>query len=160
LLESLRRSGLSVKTLTSGWTVIKEVPISPPPSMVFKALTSPDQLNEWFTNRAKVDLRVGGRYSNNDGDRGRFLEIVPNKRLRFSWDNPSWAPGSIVEILLKRIKNRTVLTLIHSGFEREKERKHYASVQSGWDWALANLKSYVEGRKTIGYEDWLRRVRT
>ena len=149
-----------MKTLTSGWTVIKEISVSPRPPRVFKALTTPGELDKWFTNGARVNLRVGGKYSNKDGDRGRFLEVVPNKRLRFSWDNPNWAPGSIVEVLLKRMQDRTVVTLIHSGFEKEKENRHYASRESGWDWALANLKAHIEDRRTTGYEDWLKKVKT
>src|SRR5215469_10901233 len=131
-----RGNSMSVRTFTSGWTAVKEVSMSPPPSVIFKALTAPKHLNRWFTSGAKVDLRLGGRYSNKDGDKGRFLDIVPNNRLRFSWDNPNWAPGSIVEILLKRIQDRTVVTLIHSGFKKAKEYRHYVSDQSGWDWAL------------------------
>lgn len=146
---------MPVKTLKSGWTVIKEISISSQPSRIFSALTVSNQLDKWFTNGAKVDLRIGGKYSNGDGDRGRFLDIVRNYRLRFSWDNPGWAPGSVVEILLKRIRDRTIVTLIHSGFKKEKEVLHYASKESGWDWALSNLKAYVEGRRTSSYEDWL-----
>ena len=149
---------LLVKTLVSGWTVIKEVPISRSPSRVFNALTTPRHLDKWFASGSKVNLRVGGRYSNREGDKGRFLEIAPGQRLRYTWDNKRWAPGSIVEIILKRIKGETVLTLIHSGFPKEKEARHYASKESGWNWALTNLKAYVEGRTTIEYEDYLRNL--
>lgn len=149
---------MSVKTFVSGWTVIKEVSISRSPSSVFKALTTPRHLDKWFTSGAAVNLRVGGRYSNNDGDKGKFLEIVPGERLRYTWDNTRWAPGSLVEIILKRIKGKTVLTLIHSGIPKETEMRHYASKESGWNWALANLKAHVEGRRTIGYEDYLRKI--
>ncbi len=69
---------------------------------VFEALTSPGHLNKWFTNGAMVDLREGGRYSNGDGDRGRFLEISRNERLRFTWDNVGHALGTIVEIFLSK----------------------------------------------------------
>lgn len=149
---------MSVKTLLSGWTVIKEISISQPPARIFNALTAPRQLDKWFTTGAKVNLRVGGRYSNHEGDKGKFLEIVPGRRLRYTWDNPSWAPRSVVEILLKRIKGKTVLTLIHSGIRKESEVRHYASKESGWNWALSNLKAFVEGRKMIGYEDFLSKL--
>ena len=151
------QSALSVKTMTSGWTVIKEISTTSSPSQIFKALTTAGQLNKWFTTEAQVDPRVGGKYSNRDGDKGKFLEVIPNERIRFTWENPGWAPGSIVEIQLKRLRDKTVLTLIHSGFKKEAEEKHYASNRSGWDWALTNLKAHVEGRRVIGYEDWLKK---
>ena len=131
---------MQVKSLVSGWTTVKEVTIPASPSRVFRSLTSPSELNTRFTEGAKVDLRVGGRYSDLDHDKGKFLEIVPNERLRFTWDNPEHSPGSIVEVLLKRLGGKTVVTLIHSGFRQKAEFDDYASRKSGWNWALTNLK--------------------
>jgi len=148
---------LYVRTLVSGWTVIKEIVVNPAPLRTFNALTRPRQLNVWFTRDAKVNLRVGGSYSNRDGDKGRFLDIVPNERLRFTWDNPSYGTNSIVEILLKRIKGRTVLTLIHSGFKQRKDFEEYASKTSGWNWALENLKSHLEHRRVTDFGEWLKK---
>ncbi len=75
---------MPVRTLVSGWTVVKEVRVSTSPGKVFRALTKPSELDRWFTRGAKVDLRVGGKYSNLDHDRGKFLEIATNERLRFT----------------------------------------------------------------------------
>ncbi len=147
---------MSVKSLSSGWTVIKEITISASPSKVFRSLTKPSQLNVWFTQEAAVDLRVGGRYRNLDHDKGNFLDIVPKERLRFTWDNPEYAAGSIVEIFLKNLGGKTVLTLIHSGFKHKSDFEDYSSQESGWNWALSNLKAHLEGRKIISYEKWLK----
>ena len=149
---------MSVRTLVSGWTVIKEIVVSTTPSRTFSALTKPRELNTWFTRGAKVDLRVGRRYSNRDGDKGRFLDIVPNERLRFTWDNPSYATNSIVEILLKRTRGRTVVTLVHSGFKHRKDFEDYASRKSGWNWALENLKSHLQHRRVIDFGEWLKKT--
>ncbi len=150
---------MSVRTLVSGWTVIKEIIVSPTPSRTFSAITKPSELNAWFTQGAKVNLRVGGRYSNQDGDKGRFLDIVPNERLRFTWDNPSYGANSIVEILLKRVGGRTVVTLVHSGFKQRKDFEEYASEESGWNWALENLKAHLEHGRVIDYGEWLKKNR-
>jgi len=148
---------LPVRSLSSGWTVVKEVAISTTPSRVFRGLTKPSELNAWFTKGAAVDLRVGGSYRNLDHDKGKFLEIVPNERLRFTWDNSDHAPGSIVEILLKGVGGKTVLTLIHSGFKHKRNFDDYSSRESGWNCALWNLKAHLEGRKISSYEDWLKK---
>ncbi len=97
-----------------------------------------------------------GSYSNLDHDKGKFLEIVPNERLRFTWDTSQHAPGTIVEILLKSIGGKTVLTLIHSGFKRKTDFEDYSSRESGWNWALSNLKAHLEDRATLSFEDWLK----
>ncbi len=146
---------LPVRTLVSGWTVIKEIAVSANPGRVFGALTKPGELDRWFTHGAKVDLRVGGRYSNLDQDKGKFLEITANERLRFTWDNPGASPGSMVEVLLKGLRNETVMTLIHSGFKHKSDFTQYASGKSGWNWALTNLKAHLEGRRIVTYEEWL-----
>jgi uncharacterized protein YndB with AHSA1/START domain len=125
--------------------------------MVFRALTTPGELDAWFTQGAKVDLRIGGKYSNLDGDKGKFLEIIPDERLRFTWDNPEHSPGSVVEVLLKTIAEKTVVTLIHSGFTDKAEFKDYASQKSGWNWALSNLKAHLEGRRVVSFEAWLKK---
>ncbi|HZY93757.1 MAG TPA: SRPBCC domain-containing protein [Candidatus Bathyarchaeia archaeon] len=152
-----QESDRPVKSLVSGGIAIKEVSIHVVPSMVFAALTKPSKLNTWFTTGAKVDLRVGGRYSNFDKDAGRFLEIVPNKRLRFTWDNPDHAPGTIVEVVLTRNRGSTIVTLLHYGFSKKTDFEHYSSQASGWDWALYNLKAYLEKKTVVQYEEWLER---
>jgi len=137
-------------------TIIKEVEISVQPVRVYRALTTASELDSWFSQRTVVDVRPGGAYSNGDGDRGSFLEAVAPERLRFTWDNPGHAPGTVVEILLASTGAATTLTLIHSGFRNERDADHYASRESGWDWALENLKAYLEGRPTTDYEPWLK----
>ena len=146
----------SVVSIVSGGIAIKEVSIRVIPSRVFAALTKPSKLNSWFTTGAEVDLRVGGRYSNADKDTGRFLEIVPNKRLRFTWDNRDHAPGTVVEIVLTRNRRGTIVSLLHYGFSKRADFDHYSSNVSGWSWALYNLKAYLEGKPVVQYEDWLR----
>ncbi|HZY46777.1 MAG TPA: SRPBCC domain-containing protein [Candidatus Bathyarchaeia archaeon] len=144
-----------MRTFTSGWTIVKEISILSSPARIFKALTAPEDLDRWFTEGARVDLRVGGRYSNQDKDRGKFLEIVRGKRLRYTWENPDHAPDSIVEFLLKRSDDHTLVTLVLSGFRKKADFEHYRSRISGWNWALENLKKYLEKKKTVTYEKWL-----
>ena len=149
-----------VRSVVSGGIALKEVSIRVIPSRVFAALTKPSELNRWFTTGALVDLQVGGRYSNADKDSGKFLEIVPNKRLRFTWDNRDHAPGSVVEVVLTRNERGTIVSLLHYGFSKRADFEHYSSDVSGWSWALSNLKSYLEGKRVVGYEDWLETKRT
>lgn len=146
-----------VKSMVSGGIVMKEVSIRAIPSKVFAALTKPAKLNTWFTSGAKVDLRVGGRYANADKDMGRFLEIVPNKRIRFTWDNPDHAPGTIVEIVLTRNAAGSIVSLLHYGFTKTADFEHYSSRDSGWEWALYNLKAHLEGKAVVQYEEWLKK---
>jgi uncharacterized protein YndB with AHSA1/START domain len=106
---------------------------------------------------AMVNLRVGVRYSNADKDTGRFLEVVPSKRVRFTWDNPDHAPGTIVEVVLTRKDKDTIVSLLHYGFAKKADFVHYSSQVSGWDWALFNLKAFLEQKPIVQHEEWLKK---
>ena len=82
------------------------------PKVVFSDLTEPGKLAEWFQDDANLDVRVGGQIRlvtlkekhpewNLDRDyymEGTIMEIVPNKRLSYSWkfkDTPNF-PATLV----------------------------------------------------------------
>src|SRR4029453_18520811 len=72
-----------------------------PPSQVYSAWTDPKKIARWFGPRdtaqasvaAEIDLRVGGHYrisfTSEGGEQhqvgGVYREVVPNRRLVFSW---------------------------------------------------------------------------
>lgn len=119
---------------------------------VFAAFTQADHLSRWFTKDARVDLRVGGRYSNADGDKGEFLEIDPPNRVRFTWDNEKHCPETEVDVSFEcAADDRTRIRLVHSGLASEKA---VAEMREGWTWALDSLASYLETGKPITFENW------
>jgi len=125
-------------------------------SDVYNAFASASQLSKWFTSSAKADLRVGGRYSNDDLDEGKFLEIVKNRKLKFTWDNKTHCPGTVVTVYFNRVsKSMTMVRLIHSGLE---SKKHVEGMKIGWMWALYNVKLFLETGKTIGHDEWLKTI--
>src|SRR5688500_11683211 len=81
-----------------GNVVVAERSISVAADRAYAAWEDPAQIGAWFTTNATQDVRVGGRYSNGDGDSGEFLEVVPNERLRFTWEQPNAAPGTQVTV--------------------------------------------------------------
>jgi uncharacterized protein YndB with AHSA1/START domain len=121
---------------------------------VFDAFVNPKMLSKWFTTNAKVDLRTGGRYSNADFDEGEYLEIKPNQKIKFTWENKNHCPGTVVTLFFDKAGNqRTRVRLIHSKLE---SRLHVKDMKSGWQWALSNLKLFLENKKSISYELWLK----
>lgn len=126
--------------------------IAAAPQRVYEALTAPAELSRWFTTRAEADLRVGGAYSNGDGDRGVFLVLEPPDRLEFTWDNPDHCPGTRVEIRLHRGDGGTLVELIHRSLRSEQDAEE---MRGGWSWALDSLRSYLETGRPISHETWL-----
>jgi uncharacterized protein YndB with AHSA1/START domain len=81
-------------------TVYEEVEIAAPPEEVFRALTDPRELEEWWgsgdgyrTREWEVDARPGGewRVRTTDGEgneatvEGEYLVVDPPRRLEYTW---------------------------------------------------------------------------
>lgn len=131
-----------------------------PRDQVWKALTTPDGMTQWFspkewtTPRASADLRVGGRWSvthrGSDGAEtdhtGTYLEVVPESRLTFSWVIPS-ADGAIMleahqHFSLIATGGKTRLTFVARIITAGPGTEAYmAGVAQGWDQALDKLSA-------------------
>jgi uncharacterized protein YndB with AHSA1/START domain len=129
-----------------------------PPSQVYNAWTDPKKIARWFGPRdtaqasvaAEIDLRVGGHYrisfTSEGGERhqvgGVYREVVPNRRLVFSWawhSTPERA--SLVSItLVPDGETGTLLTLQHEQFFDEKARDGH---ERGWAGTLEKLDRYL-----------------
>ena len=126
-----------------------------PPEKVFSAWTDPKKLGRWFCPVAcepvltESDARVGGRYrivvraqSGEEHDvSGTFREVVPNRRLTFTW---AWRTTpereSLVTIELEPDGDGTMLTLTHEGFFDEAARDRH---QAGWGPILDRLNEVL-----------------
>src|SRR5260370_42602881 len=96
-----------------GDVIYAEVEIAAAPEKVFRALTDPEQLTEWWgaegaykTRDWKLELKPGARWRCNARNietgveshiEGEVLEVDPTKTLPYKW-NQSWASvrGTIV----------------------------------------------------------------
>jgi uncharacterized protein YndB with AHSA1/START domain len=126
------------------------------PTKVWRALTEPSMLKHWMapdpafkTPVAEVDLRVGGRYrivmESPDGEehdvRGVYREIVPNKKLAYTWTWQSTPEReSVVTIELRSSGDGTELKLTHEQFADEQARDKH---QHGWIGCLASLERFI-----------------
>lgn len=118
----------------------------------FRAFSDPELLTRWFTTDAQVDLRKGGEYANADGDRGAYLDIHAPTRLSFTWNNPQHCPGSIVTLTFRDVaRGRVLVRLLHRELKSEAE---VDQMREGWQWALTNLKYFLEEGRTITFEEW------
>jgi len=128
--------------------------IAAPSRRVFDCFLEPTDLSKWFARGASVEARVGGRYRNRDGDRGEFLAIRRPKLLRFTWENPRHAPGTVVEIAIAaKERGKVSAALTH---RKLKSRRDAAKMKAAWSWAMDSLRSYVETGRPIGVEEWER----
>ncbi len=101
--------------------------------------------------RAEFDVRVGGHYTivfrKLDGGevevRGTYLEVVPERKLVFTWTPRGGAEHeSQVTILLEpeQNANATWLTLTHERFADDAQRDDH---RHGWTDGIDSLERYV-----------------
>jgi len=106
----------------------KSVLIDAPASVIFKALTDEKELVQWMPRSARMDARVGGEYefrfyaAARDAEttaRGRIVELVPNRKLVYTFASSRDAPGAPPSLLTWTLEEepggRTLVTLVHSG---------------------------------------------
>jgi uncharacterized protein YndB with AHSA1/START domain len=121
------------------------------PPDVFALLTDARELVRWMAPTATLEPVVGGRitWTHHNGDvvSGSFLELVPNRRVvfTFGWERADVEvpPGStIVEIDLRPVNGGTELRLVHRGLAGPMADAH----TGGWANYLGRLAAVAEGR--------------
>lgn len=126
------------------------------PDTIFRAFTQPKLLTRWFspanmtTPKVDLDLKVGGQccftmqdaHGSEVTSRGKFLEIVPNKKLSFTWAwEHSREPATTVSVSMRQQDGQTVVVLTHDGFRDDDERNKHAM---GWNDILGKLEDNLQ----------------
>jgi uncharacterized protein YndB with AHSA1/START domain len=127
------------------------------PEKVWRAWTDPQALKRWFgpgpgesVSVATLDVRVGGRFrivfggaQGTDHEvQGVYKEVVPNRKLVFTWTWPNSTPEreSVVTIVFKAAASGTELDFRHEQLFDESVRDGH---QRGWSGALDKLAGFL-----------------
>lgn len=113
------------------FTISTNLPASP--EKIFRAWLSSEGHSAMTGSTAKVEPRVGGKFTAWDGYiTGKTLELKPYTRIVQAWrtsEFPDQSPDSRLEILLEAVKDGTKLTLVHSNIPDDQAE----SYEGGWD---------------------------
>ncbi len=123
--------------------------INKPPQEVFTGLIDPRQLERYLADKATVEPRVDGKIDFGwEGGQGRakggchgpikILELEPDHKLSYSW---RFQEDTVVTWVLEDSEGGTRLTLVHSGFSKDRSTDDYTC---GWWKFINSLKSMVE----------------
>lgn len=139
--------------------VAQELAIHASAQVVFEFLTDPELFVQWMADTAILDPVPDGviRWTHPNGDivSGRYVEIVPDRRVVFTygWERAEVeiAPGSTtVEIDLYPItEESTMLKLVHRGLDDLAADAHHG----GWAHYLDRLRQASEGNPP-GPDPW------
>ena len=119
------------------------------PAAVYAYLTDSVKWARWQGASAEIEARVDGTFRMTMGNgsvaEGRFLELVPDRRVRFTWGwngSPTVPPGSsTVEIDLVEDGSATLVTLTHRGLPPDDVAIH----ETGWQHYLPRLATVAKG---------------
>ena len=123
-------------------TIRQSIWIAATPERVYRALTTRDDLVRWFASEVESEEIATGapvRFvfaSCRSTVDGRWLELEPNRRIAFLFDD------SRVSIELEPLAGGTRVTLTDAGLPRDVD--HVAGQSEGWAAYLCNLKVVLE----------------
>lgn len=143
-------------------TIEKEILINAPVETVYRVITEPDQIGQWFSDSAELDPRPGGdgllifedrATSNRAVVRLRVVAAEPPSRFCFRWDypegeEPEESNSLLVEFTLTAEDAGTRLRVTESGLSGLRHpgldvAGYYEAHDKGWDSHLASLEKYV-----------------
>ena len=135
--------------------IVKEIWINAPPAVVFAYFTDADKYVRWLGLQAELDARPDGLFrvdpNGREWIRGRYVEVVPNARIVFTWgyETPGHAmpPGSsTVEVTLTPKDGGTLVRLVHRDLPGDQRGGH----ARGWDYHLGRLTRVAAGLEPGG----------
>jgi uncharacterized protein YndB with AHSA1/START domain len=140
--------------MSDGATIEQSITIHAPRSEVFRALTEPERLERWMATSAESEPRTGGRFrysfefddaSQNNTQKGEYLEVVQDKRVVLPWVFPFSPKQTSVEYTLTSDGDDTEVAFRHTGFESgEPWGQARERFVGGWQMFLEGLKAHVE----------------
>jgi len=144
-----------------GLVIVREILIEAPIEVVWRTVTEPDQVSQWFADRVDLVIEPGAHGYMEFGDQGGpvVVETVdPPTRFSFRWNHPRdeepvAGNSMLVEFTLTpEGDERTQLRVTESGHELrawpEEEKQRYADEhREGWGDFLDQLVTLLAKRQ-------------
>ena len=148
--------------LMSGLLIDRDVLIEAPVEVVWRTITEPEQITQWFADRVDLVVEPGAQGYMGFGDQGGpvVVEVVdPPTRFSFYWNEnrggvPAAGNSVLVEFTLTAEgDDRTRLRVVESGHESldwpDAEKQRYAEEhQNGWGEILDRLATLLGKRQS------------
>ena len=127
-----------------------------PITKVWQVLTDNEEMKQWYFKLAEFKPEAGFEFSFDGGSEEKtykhlckVLEVIPNKKLSYSWRYKDYEGNSVVTFeLFDEGNNTTRLKLTHEGLESfPQDSKDFsrASFTQGWTYITGtSLKNFLE----------------
>lgn len=122
---------------------------------IWNALTNRDEMKNWYFDLKEFRAEVGFEFQFYGGTPEkqylhlcRVTEVIPEKKLSYSWRYEGYEGNSLLTFELFEEGKNTRLKLTHSGLDSfPKDDPNFAksSFEAGWTYILGtSLKNYLE----------------
>ena len=137
--------------------IVKEVLLNVSPSKVWKAITNTEDMKLWYFDISEFKPTVGFEFQFEGGkdDKSylhlcKITEVIPGKKLSYSWRYDGYPGNSLVTFELFEEGNRTKLKLTHEGIESfgtENPDLARENFVEGWNQIIGtSIKEYLESK--------------
>jgi uncharacterized protein YndB with AHSA1/START domain len=123
-------------------------------SKVWKAITDKEEMKKWYFDLAEFKPEVGFEFQFEGGEKDKcylhlckVTEVIPNRKITYSWRYDGYSGNSFVTWELFDEGNKTRLKLTHSGLETfPADNPDFArhNFERGWTEIVStSLKNYL-----------------
>ena len=128
--------------------------------LVWRAITEKELMQKWFFDVADFKPQVGFKFQFEGGEENKryrhlceVLEVIPQKKLRYSWKYEGYTGLSFVTLELLPNGERTKVKLTHEGLETfthpDFSKDNFVG---GWKYLIQeSLKEFLENGKALRY---------
>lgn len=138
-------------------SIILERTLDAPLERVWTALTDVDEMREWYFDLKEFKPEIGFEFEfvvehdgNNYHHLCRISEVIPQKKIAYTWRYKGQPGNSLVTFELLPEGGKTRLKLTHSGIGTFPKTPAYAqkNFEAGWTQVIgSDLKQFVERKK-------------
>ena len=135
----------------------REILIDAPVDVVWRIITEPEQIAQWFSQEAELETRPGGRgrlrFPSGQSYQLQIESLEPPHRFAFRWVQPEGSVvradnSLLVEFTLLPEAGATRLLVVESGFDAidwsdPKKSKYVDEHSGGWSRALGRLAEHA-----------------
>lgn len=139
--------------------IIEQV-FNAPIALVWRAITEKELMKKWYFDISDFEAEVGCKFHFEGGEENKrymhlceVLEVIPNKKLKYSWKYEGHVGLSFVTFELSSVGEKTKVKLIHEGLETfinpDFIRDNFIG---GWKYLIHNsLKEFLDNGKALRY---------
>ena len=129
-------------------------------ALVWRAITEKELMKKWYFDIPDFKPEVGCKFHFEGGEEDKryvhlceVLEVIPLKKLKYSWKYEGYPGLSFVTFELSSVGEKTRVKLIHEGLETftnpDFARENFIG---GWNYLIhESLKAFLENGEALRY---------